>query len=97
MNLEAPNTFKVEDHYQFYLRLSGADESKMHPIQRSEMRKAFYAGAGQILELLKNKVSELPEEKGVEVMESMMQEISEYFIGEVSKIKAASGVKDHLN
>ena len=42
----------VEKLYQDYLQKIGADETKMPIIQRREMRRSFFAGAGSLLNFI---------------------------------------------
>jgi hypothetical protein len=48
-------------------------------VQRQEMKRAFYAGAFMLLEHLKaNLDDDLPEEQGVDILESISQECVEF-------------------
>lgn len=50
------------------------------PIQRQEMRRAFYAGAAALLHLAKGLGDdEVSEDAGAAVLEAMQQEIVEFF------------------
>ena len=50
------------------------------PIQRQEMRRAFYAGAAALLHLAKGLGDdELTEDAGAAALEAMQQEIMEFF------------------
>lgn len=53
------NQFNLENQYQIYLQLVNLNESTMSPIQRTETRRAFMAGCGQMLVLMRDEVGAL--------------------------------------
>ena len=61
----------VEQKYQEYLRLVKLDEGQMPHGQRVETRRAFFAGAGSTLLVIRDEVSELDEDDAVKVMQDM--------------------------
>lgn len=48
-------------------------------IQYKEMRKAFYAGYSRLLFYFFNEVSILPEDRGVEILEEIKNELLEFW------------------
>lgn len=72
--------FNLETQYNLYLSRVGLHEDKMHTQQKKQLREAFYGACGQILILLKDELSKLEEDKAVEVMESMIQQITTFFL-----------------
>ena len=73
----------VEEHYQFYLEKMALDENKMHPVQKVETRRVFFGAWGQLLMFMQNDITELPDEKGFEILDSMIDEVGQFFINEV--------------
>lgn len=79
------NKFTLEEQYKFYLKKVGLSEDMMHPTQNIETKRTFYAAWGQLLMLLQNDIVELPEEKSVEILDDMIDEIGQFFLNEVEK------------
>lgn len=77
--------FNLEYQYKMYLQRMQLDESKMHPVQKIETKRVFFGAFGQVLMLLQNDISELPEEKGVEILESMINQVANFFLNEAHK------------
>jgi hypothetical protein len=74
------NKFNLEYQYQLYLKRIGLNESEMHPEQKIQTKQAFYGATGQILLLLRDDMSELPEDEGVDILDSLMNQVSQYFL-----------------
>ena len=43
---------EIDYQYELYLKRMALDESKMHEVQKTETKRAFYAGATQILAVM---------------------------------------------
>lgn len=65
----------VEKEYQLYLEKCRLDESKMHPVQRVETRRAFFAGFGQCLVELGELSKKHNEAEFFEIVEAMKEEV----------------------
>lgn len=74
------NIFKLEHQYQLYLQRVDLKEENMSKEQRKQLRQTFMAACGQLIILLRDDMAELPEDEGVEIMESMLNEIGDYFL-----------------
>ena len=74
--------FTVEYQYQDYLKKVGLKEEDMFPVQKAETKRAFFGGVGHILALMKNEIAELPEDEGVQVLESLNNQVLSFFIAE---------------
>lgn len=72
-------SFTIEQQYQQYLSLVGLSEEDMHPVQKIETRRAFYAGCGQLLYILRDGVSKLSEDEAVQKMEDLLQEVQDFW------------------
>ena len=72
--------FDLEYQYRKYLKLVGLDEKRMHEVQRKETKQAFMASAGMMLLLMRDDVTEIPDENdAVEILEGMLKQLSNYF------------------
>lgn len=71
--------YTIEQQYQQYLSLVGLSEEDMHLVQKVETRRAFYAGCGQLLHILRDEVSKLSEDEAVQVMEDLLQEVQDFW------------------
>lgn len=71
--------YNIEKQYQLYLQRVKLSEEQMHPTQRQEMRRAFFGAAGQMLVMLRDDLSELPEGKAVLVLENMHKEVQAFW------------------
>lgn len=60
-------------------------------IQRSEMRKAFYAGFSECLRVMHDYAgAELPEEQAAQLLERMAREANEFVLKLVADVRAGS-------
>lgn len=68
----------VEKQYQKYLSIAGLSESRMHPIQKIETKRTFFAAFGQALLMLRD---EMPEDEylAVEKLEAIKNEVNNFF------------------
>ena len=71
--------YNVAQQYKEYLDRCKVKESDLGPVQRIEMKRAFMAGFGQCLLLLYNDLSELDEEEGANKLDSMLDQIKEFW------------------
>lgn len=79
------NIFNIEHQFKMYLQRIGFANVKLNPIQLQEMKRAFFGAFGLCLLLFRDYVSEFPEERGIEILEGMLNECGEYFKNEVKK------------
>ena len=56
------NKFSVEGLYQKYLHLSKLDESKMHEVQRTETKRAFYGAIGLFADFISTDLSQIDDD-----------------------------------
>jgi hypothetical protein len=52
----------------------------MHPEQKIQLKQTFYGATGQLLLLFRDDLSELEEDKAVEVMETLLNQVTNYFL-----------------
>lgn len=79
-------TFNLENQYQLYLERVGLKEANMHPVQRTETKRAFIGACGQMLILLRDDLGALEESKAIETMQDMINQAGEYFMKESNKL-----------
>lgn len=78
--------FNIEHQYQLFLKRLKLSESVM-PVQQKVIMKQVYFGAfGQILVLFRDELSELEDDEAVEKLESMFQQVAEFFMNQSSKM-----------
>lgn len=75
--------FDIEFQYNLYLDKVGLKEENMLPVQAQETKRAFMAAAGQILVLLRDDISELSDDEGVEVLEKLMTQVANFWTNEI--------------
>ena len=72
--------FTIEHQYQLYLKRVALDETTMHPEQRKQLKQTFFGACGQMIIMLRDDVGSLEEDKAVEVLESMKNEVGNFFL-----------------
>lgn len=78
--------FNLENQYQLYLERVGITESQMHPIQRAETKRAFMGACGQMLILLHKDLGALEEDKAIEQLEDMMNQVQAFWLKEANQL-----------
>lgn len=81
----ANKTFDLEHQYQLYLNRVGLKETNMHPVQKTETRRAFMGACGQMLILLRDDLGALEESKAIETMQDMINQVQVHFMKETNK------------
>jgi hypothetical protein len=71
--------FDLEEQYRLYLLRMSLRETEMHPQQRLQLKQTFYGSAGQMLIMLRDDVSALPEEQAVAALDDLIQQVVNYF------------------
>lgn len=93
----ADDIFDINLQWKAYLRRGGiADERTMPPIQVQETKRAFYAGFGALMVLIRTDMRKLSEEEFSRIMDGYMEQVSVFFIQESNKDKRKKGV-DNIN
>ena len=80
-----PSSLKLEEQYQFYLKMVKLEESKMSETQKTETRRAFYGACGQILILARDVISEMEERPAVATFQDLLKQVSVFWSKEISK------------
>jgi len=76
------DTFNIEYQYQLLLKRMNLQEDRMHPQQKIQLKQTFYAAFGQLLILLRQDVSALPEEDGIHALNNMLAQVGDFFLAE---------------
>lgn len=71
--------FNLDKQYQLYLERVGLSESKMHPTQKVETKRAFMGACGQMLILLRDELGALDEDIAVEQMKDMINQVQNFW------------------
>lgn len=76
--------FNLHTEYKKYLKRVGLEEGRMHRIQRIETKRAFVAGFGQMVILLRD---DLPdnEDEAVAVLDSLINQVNVFWAAESKK------------
>lgn len=78
--------FNLEHQYQLYLQRMALSESTMHPQQKIQLRQTFFGASGQMLILLRDELSKLEEEKAMETMQDLINQVYNFFLAETNKM-----------
>lgn len=68
----------VEKQYQKYLKLANLSETRMHPVQRVETKRTFFAAFGQALIMLRDEMPE-NEDDAIAQLEAIKNEVANFF------------------
>lgn len=72
--------FCISDQWNLFLKSCNLVEEKMPVLQRIEMKRAFYAGCGQTLLMVRDDISELPRETDmVAAMEDLLRQVTDFW------------------
>lgn len=79
------NEFNLEHQYKLYLERMGLSEKTMHPQQKIQLKQTFFGASGQIIILLRDELSKLEDEKAVETMQDMINQVVKFFMKETNR------------
>lgn len=77
--------FNLEHQYQLYLQRMALSEDTMHPQQKIQLRQTFFGASGQMLILLRDELSKLEEEKAMETLQYLINQVGNFFLAETNK------------
>lgn len=83
-------SFDMEHQWQLFLErcdLTGP----LPEDQQREMRKAFFGSAGQLLLLMRDDISELRMDEGVQVMKRLLNQVGQFWENALKEHQAAKG------
>ena len=61
-------------------------ESTMHPQQKIQLRQTFFGASGQMLILLRDELSKLEENKAMETLQDLINQVGNFFLAETNKM-----------
>lgn len=73
---------RVEKSWEEFINRTGKN-IRPDTVQYQEMRKAFYGGYSGLLMFFLCEVSNLPEERGVQILEELRKEVTDFWDKEV--------------
>lgn len=79
--------FNLENEYQAYLDRVKIKESDMHPTQRVETKRAFFAACAQMLVLFRDKIGAIEkEEDAIKAMEDLFNQAHEFWLKQSNQL-----------
>lgn len=70
---------QIQQQFELYLEKMNLKQSEMPDVQYIELRRAFYAGFGQLLALFLFEISEMSEDDSVNALDQLFTETQEFF------------------
>lgn len=71
---------EIEHQYQLYLKRMNLNEKNMHPVQRTETKRAFMGGMAQMLVVMRDDVGGIEDEdRAVLTMEDLLIQLEQYW------------------
>lgn len=74
--------FKIEKQFDLYLERVGLRKKDMSLIQLQETKRAFFGGVGQILILLRDDLSLLPDDVGADMLQDMIRQTKIFWLSQ---------------
>ncbi|WP_338871763.1 hypothetical protein WBJ53_26235 [Spirosoma sp. SC4-14] len=87
---QTTNPFNVEHQYQLFLERIKLSEAQMHPMQRIQLKQAFFGAWGQLLVCMRDDIADLPDETAFFAMDDMFIQVEQYWKAEVERYKATN-------
>lgn len=75
--------YDLEHQYQLFLKRMDLSESTMHPTQKKQLRQTFYGACGQFLVFITEELSKLEEDKAIELLDNIYNQIELFFKNEL--------------
>jgi hypothetical protein len=75
--------FDLNYQWATYCQMVQCPEEKMHPVQRTETKRAFMGAAGQILLLLKDNITAYDETEGIHILKNMIDQVASFWKDEM--------------
>lgn len=77
--------FNLEHQFLLYLQRVGLSDTLMSVAQMRETKRAFMGACGQMLVVLRDDLGELDEEQGVETLQNMLEQVSNFWLVETKR------------
>ena len=76
----------LEKQWKIYLDNAQVKESQLIPIQRQEMKRAFFGGLGQALLVMRDEVGMIEnEDEAVDCLQDMLNQVGQFWMAEQNK------------
>ncbi len=75
--------FTIEYQWKQYLQMGGMVEEQLPEVQRKELKKAFFAGISQLLNILKEATEEIGPDEGVEILDAISDEAQRFWLDQI--------------
>ncbi|MDX3913742.1 MAG: hypothetical protein QHC79_09400 [Pseudosphingobacterium sp.] len=75
----------LEQEYMDYLKRVNLSEERMTPVQKVETKRAFMAGYGQSLAVMRDKVGAMSENEAIGCMEDMWEQVGKFWLKETGR------------
>jgi len=71
----------LENQYQYYLKRVGLSESRMHPQQRGETKRVFFAACAQMLILFRDGLGNIEDDnEAIRAMYNLLDQTETFWI-----------------
>lgn len=77
--------FNLEHQYSLYLQRVGVTEATLSASVNRELKRAFMGACGQILIMLRDDLTPLPEDQGVMIMDDLLNQVGSFWTEEMAK------------
>lgn len=71
--------FNIDDQFNAYLKRVGLDPITMPKVMHTELRRAFFGCAGQLLDMLRSHLADLSEQDGAHKLQQMWEEVGRFW------------------
>ena len=77
--------FNLEHQFKLYLQRVGLPHLDVRGIQYRETKRAFFGACGQMLDLMRSDVADLPEENAIIILEDMWNQVGNFWLKQNGK------------
>ena len=71
--MDKPKEFSIEHQWKLYLKRAEVPEEKLGPVQRQEMRRAFFGSWGQALIVMRDELGDYADKNGDDAAANILQ------------------------
>lgn len=77
--MENDPKFDLEHQFKLYLERVNFGNRALPEVQYIEMKRAFFGACGQLLLLMRDDLSELSDEEGVQVLADLLNQVGDFW------------------
>ncbi len=78
--------FNLEHQFSLYLQRVGLSDTLMSVAQMRETKRAFMGACGQMLVMLRDELSKLSDEQGVDTLQNMLEQVGNFWLAETKRV-----------